>query len=133
MDFFFSSRRRHTRCALVTGVQTCTLPILAVREAPGNQLAARSAAEVWPLLMLAVPGTAWSDEFFGRWQEQLLKLEPAEPTARASIFLALLDAPATRVPQPALTLLPAPAPPRGFPVPGLPAHTPTTARVPRGA
>src|SRR3546814_3358826 len=26
--FFFSSRRRHTRCALVTGVQTCALSIL---------------------------------------------------------------------------------------------------------
>src|SRR3546814_8494968 len=26
--FFFSSERRHTRCALVTGVQTCALPIL---------------------------------------------------------------------------------------------------------
>src|SRR3546814_9419733 len=26
--FFFSSRIRHTRCALVTGVQTCALPIL---------------------------------------------------------------------------------------------------------
>src|SRR3546814_4634154 len=26
--FFFSSRRRHTRCALVTVVQTCALPIL---------------------------------------------------------------------------------------------------------
>src|SRR3546814_9155098 len=26
--FFFSSRRRHTICALVTGVQTCALPIL---------------------------------------------------------------------------------------------------------
>src|SRR3546814_5446195 len=25
--FFCSSRRRHTRCALVTGVQTCALPI----------------------------------------------------------------------------------------------------------
>src|SRR3546814_11055814 len=25
--FFFSSRRRHTSCALVTGVQTCALPI----------------------------------------------------------------------------------------------------------
>src|SRR3546814_17206236 len=28
--FFFSSRRRHTRCALVTGVQTCALPIFDV-------------------------------------------------------------------------------------------------------
>src|SRR3546814_6495344 len=27
VPFFFSSRRRHTRCALVTGVQTCALPI----------------------------------------------------------------------------------------------------------
>src|SRR3546814_13100410 len=26
-SFFFSSRRRHTRCTLVTGVQTCALPI----------------------------------------------------------------------------------------------------------
>src|SRR3546814_7300705 len=30
--FFFSSRRRHTRCALVTGVQTCALPISLVAE-----------------------------------------------------------------------------------------------------
>src|SRR3546814_2885349 len=29
--FFFSSRRRHTRCALVTGVQTCALPIYLFR------------------------------------------------------------------------------------------------------
>src|SRR3546814_766693 len=39
--FFFSSRRRHTRCALVTGVQTCALPIFTLfatwhsREAAG--------------------------------------------------------------------------------------------------
>src|SRR3546814_9995285 len=39
--FFFSSRRRHTRCALVTGVQTCALPIcrVVVEEAaiPGHR------------------------------------------------------------------------------------------------
>src|SRR3546814_1276159 len=29
--FFFSSRRRHTRCALVTGVQTCALPFCPAR------------------------------------------------------------------------------------------------------
>src|SRR3546814_1715445 len=29
-SFFFSSRRRNTRCALVTGVQTCALPILEI-------------------------------------------------------------------------------------------------------
>src|SRR3546814_13246715 len=33
--FFFSSRRRHTRCALVTGVQTCALPIY-VRGQPSD-------------------------------------------------------------------------------------------------
>src|SRR3546814_4467829 len=31
--FVFSSRRRHTRCALVTGVQTCALPILPAETA----------------------------------------------------------------------------------------------------
>src|SRR5881409_988357 len=30
--FFFSSRRRHTRCETVTGVQTCALPIWQERE-----------------------------------------------------------------------------------------------------
>src|SRR3546814_12099255 len=32
--FLFSSRRRHTRCALVTGVQTCALPISTARRRP---------------------------------------------------------------------------------------------------
>src|SRR3546814_2599269 len=36
--FFFSSRRRHTRCALVTGVQTCALPILCAVMPQGNAL-----------------------------------------------------------------------------------------------
>src|SRR3546814_6216876 len=34
--FFFSSRRRHTRCALVTGVQTCALPISAFPDGVGG-------------------------------------------------------------------------------------------------
>src|SRR3546814_4854450 len=34
--FFFSSRRRHTRCALVTGVQTCALPIYAETDLSGQ-------------------------------------------------------------------------------------------------
>src|SRR3546814_4887885 len=33
--FFFSSRRRHTRCALVTGVQTCALPITRTKRRRG--------------------------------------------------------------------------------------------------
>src|SRR3546814_7606350 len=34
VEFFCASRRRHTRCALVTGVQTCALPIST--EDPGE-------------------------------------------------------------------------------------------------
>src|SRR3546814_16989544 len=34
--FCFSSRRRHTRCALVTGVQTCALPISATINGEGS-------------------------------------------------------------------------------------------------
>src|SRR3546814_3855212 len=46
--FFFSSRRRHTRCALVTGVQTCALPILvsAAWLRPTAVVAAAEAAEL---------------------------------------------------------------------------------------
>src|SRR3546814_1164263 len=36
---FFSSRRRHTRCALVTGVQTCALPICcAITQGKSNSM-----------------------------------------------------------------------------------------------
>src|SRR3546814_1915591 len=42
VDFFFSSRRRHTRCALVTGVQTCALPILNEAGFQKRKKAARS-------------------------------------------------------------------------------------------
>src|SRR3546814_8126514 len=34
INLCFSSRRRHTRCALVTGVQTCALPISEIRVSP---------------------------------------------------------------------------------------------------
>src|SRR3546814_7251955 len=39
--FFFSSRRRHTRCALVTGVQTCALPISGIAPPSGAAEAIR--------------------------------------------------------------------------------------------
>src|SRR3546814_4054795 len=35
---YVSSRRRHTRCALVTGVQTCALPICWVSTGTGHDL-----------------------------------------------------------------------------------------------
>src|SRR3546814_10351454 len=37
---FFSSRRRHTRCALVTGGQTCALPIYPARRDDGRRVGA---------------------------------------------------------------------------------------------
>src|SRR3546814_10550276 len=40
-EFFFSSRRRHTRCALVTGVQTCALPISPFIPKQGPRLGSR--------------------------------------------------------------------------------------------
>src|SRR3546814_6870367 len=42
--FFFSSRRRQTRCALVTGVQTCALPICHAFQNDGD-LIGRSATD----------------------------------------------------------------------------------------
>src|SRR3546814_5180549 len=40
--FFFSSRRRHTRCALVTGVQTCALPICCAISCSASHIAGSS-------------------------------------------------------------------------------------------
>src|SRR3546814_1384973 len=57
--FFFSSRRRHTRCALVTGVQTCALPIclrlggVEVGARLGDVLAARAGLQLGQGLALA--------------------------------------------------------------------------------
>src|SRR3546814_5305033 len=61
-SFFFSSRRRHTRCALVTGVQTCALPISCFglsRDDAGNFLGAyeqRGLIEQDPFISLDAEG-----------------------------------------------------------------------------
>src|SRR3546814_7066265 len=44
-ECFFSSRRRHTRCALVTGVQTCALPILLLAEHDGSEISTANLEE----------------------------------------------------------------------------------------
>src|SRR3546814_8353498 len=57
MCFFFSSRRRHTRCALVTGVQTCALPILlTARELQENPAFAdpEIQAAAYPAMFIAM-------------------------------------------------------------------------------
>src|SRR3546814_3824283 len=44
---FFSSRRRHTRCALVTGVQTCALPISSRLIAFSSASSRRATCSFW--------------------------------------------------------------------------------------
>src|SRR3546814_16176616 len=46
MSSFFSSRRRHTRCALVTGVQTCALPISNPRNFSAGTIKMQNSGEV---------------------------------------------------------------------------------------
>src|SRR3546814_8244737 len=50
--FFFSSRRRHTRCALVTGVQTCALPICPALVSQGKIAAVIAAKPTERRMML---------------------------------------------------------------------------------
>src|SRR3546814_6639029 len=55
--FFFSSRRRHTRCALVTGVQTCALPIFLILSAlPALALASGNHADGHAMPAHGMPG-----------------------------------------------------------------------------
>src|SRR3546814_5137281 len=50
--FFFSSRRRHTRCALVTGVQTCALPIFIFNSKTMTNSFNYSEDCLWALILL---------------------------------------------------------------------------------
>src|SRR3546814_16124903 len=84
MCFFFSSRRRHTRCALVTGVQTCALPICgypaAIRTDQGPEFTGR-ALDQWATangvtLVLTQPGNptqnAYVESFNGKFRDECL-------------------------------------------------------------
>src|SRR3546814_8197426 len=56
MSLFCSSKRRHTRCALVTGVQTCALPISDVRLTTDRRTAEDLAAGRRPALDAFIAG-----------------------------------------------------------------------------
>src|SRR3546814_10417722 len=75
---FFSSRRRHTRCALVTGVQTCALPISVAEDG----------SAVVPLL-----GGHRGANDLARRVAQALGIEAAVTTAGDRRFGIALDAP----------------------------------------
>src|SRR3546814_9589604 len=69
-DFFFSSRRRHTRCALVTGVQTCALPIFSGMITTAENLArdygiTRAEADAYAARSHQRAAAAWRDGKFG--------------------------------------------------------------------
>src|SRR3546814_10476451 len=73
MYFVFAGRRRHTRCALVTGVQTCALPI-----SPGSELplfAAARARELGVEPDMALPATPPSEEVVADYQTVRLSLK----------------------------------------------------------
>src|SRR3546814_13033813 len=53
--FFCSSRRRHTRCALVTGVQTCALPISVLALLAGGAAGAQTVETEAPEAPAASP------------------------------------------------------------------------------
>src|SRR6184192_1321878 len=80
--FFFSSRRRHTRCRLVTGVQTCALPIF---EAGANSIT----VHVEPESKHDVAKTL--EQIRGWGCRAGLTLNPATPFALLEPFLSQLD------------------------------------------
>src|SRR3546814_4059492 len=72
---FFSSRRRHTRCALVTGVQTCALPIclpVILRPRGEEGIRLRTADATMPGSVLFV-GRRCGDEVGGCAEQRLLQ------------------------------------------------------------
>src|SRR3546814_3941453 len=68
--FFFSSRRRHTRCALVTGVQTCALPIS--HELVAAVVVVRDRAVLWHHVARArLTMRPFSDAFLENYLERV--------------------------------------------------------------
>src|SRR3546814_14485083 len=77
----FSSRRRQTRCALVTGVQTCALPICPAAKARAINRTIRKAGKnterglqaAWPFLAVAADVEGHGEEELGSasWRESV--------------------------------------------------------------
>src|SRR3546814_7304256 len=90
--FFFASRRRHTRCALVTGVQTCALPISDQKRFPPHYgLRTYSVHEEAGLVRVALKGEI---PFTGAASELLpLSGTVALTIDHAQYVRAFLDAP----------------------------------------
>src|SRR3546814_1208020 len=82
--FFFSSRSRHTSCALVTGVQTCALPISAAQRAIADLARTRYREGVANYLeVLDAERNLYIAE------QTLIQLRRAELDALVSLYVAL--------------------------------------------
>src|SRR3546814_2216829 len=69
--FFFSSRSRHTGCALVTGVQTCALPISFELEGAYLRLQmTRPQTLSYGMMDSPVGAAAWIVEKFNGWSDK---------------------------------------------------------------
>src|SRR3546814_7879863 len=81
VSFCFSSRRRHTRCALVTGVQTCALPI-------SNELAQTSRLG-YEHGLVAGADTAQLDSELSNARAEVTRLQAALRTAKRSLLVLI--------------------------------------------
>src|SRR3546814_2913355 len=95
MLFVFSSRRRHTRCALVTGVQTCALPISALdlvhTRFPQNYALLQTMVERF-MRLVAQSDPRLLDTLFAEAQEVLT--HPSEPLVEFELrheYVRMLD------------------------------------------
>src|SRR3546814_5053904 len=64
--FFFSSRRRHTRCALVTGVQTCALPIFMIAAIMAITAIIMATIMIAAIIMVVTARHGWRGGHKGR-------------------------------------------------------------------
>src|SRR3546814_5605520 len=85
--FYFSSRSRHTRCALVTGVQTCALPISRFGVSPGLTAEIAQAAQDSGIPFLPGVATASESMYAADQGFTVQKLFPAEAVGGVALQL----------------------------------------------
>src|SRR3546814_3637756 len=82
--FFFSSRRRHTRCALVTGVQTCALPISTIL----TTVIADRGGLLFPQITEVFPGQEVIDRTLINTWEDPKAVNAVKATGRKQLIIA---------------------------------------------
>src|SRR3546814_8286571 len=99
--FFFSSRRRHTRCALVTGVQTCALPIsLALCAVAENDPKRKSSTDRYFSWLLKMIMTGDGHAIVAQAAERAnSRIPTASPATRSSVPATEIDAAAGEAPR----------------------------------